>query len=416
METLQNSLVLLDPVTLVGIGLGLGFCIGVILSVFLARSSSLFFSARLKELSSQALNENTNQFLDLAQSYFSGYVREARKEFDLKGDEILRTVDPVHKILDKYEVHLGLMEKDRANAYGAITERLREMARAQIHLTQETGNLVKALRQPHVRGRWGEITLKKVAELAGMVDHCDFEEQMTKGSGKGSLRPDMVVTLPGNRQILVDAKVPLIAYLDALEASDDAERKARMKDHARQVLAHIANLSSKEYTAHFSPTPEFVVLFIPGESFFSAALAAKPDLIEKGIEKGVILATPTTLIALLKTVSYAWQQQKGYENADQIRALGKELYDRLCSMTDNMNRLGRDIEKTALTFNRTVGAMENRVMTSAGKLATLSVSSRKMADLASIDPGAGTTRHFNTKNDDTGDDDMRDDDRHTDAL
>jgi len=412
METLQNSLVSLGPFVLVGIGIGLGICIGVMVSIFLARSSSLFVSARLAELSSQALNENTNQFLDLAQSYFSGYVREARKEFDIKGDEILRTVDPVRQILDKYEVHLGLMEKDRANAYGAITERLREMAQTQIHLTQETGNLVKALRQPHVRGRWGEITLKKVVELAGMVDHCDFEEQMTQGSGKGSLRPDMVVTLPGNRQILVDAKVPLIAYLDALEAKDDTERKVRMKDHARQVLAHIANLSAKEYTAHFSPTPEFVVLFIPGESFFSAALAAKPDLLEKGIEKGVILATPTTLIALLKTVAYAWQQQRGYENADQIRALGKELHDRLCSMTENMNRLGRDIERTALTFNRTVGAMENRVMTSARKLETLSVSSRTMADLAAIDPGIGTTRQFNTRNDDTRNDDTK----HTDAL
>ncbi|MCP4723116.1 MAG: DNA recombination protein RmuC, partial [Desulfobacteraceae bacterium] len=228
--------------------------------------------------------------------------------------------------------------------------------------------------------------------------HCDFEEQMTQGTGKGSLRPDMVVTLPGNRKIIVDAKVPLIAYLDALEAKDDKERKMRMKDHARQVLSHIANLSSKEYFAHFSPTPEFVVLFIPGESFFSAALAYKPDLIEKGIQKGVILATPTTLIALLKTVSYSWQQEKGYENSEKILSLGKELYDRLSSMTDNMNRLGRDIEKTAATFNRTVGAMESRVMTSAKKLEGLAVSSRKNTDLDSID--SGTTRLFNVRHDD----------------
>jgi len=400
MELLQNNLISPEALSLLVIGLGLGFGLGVLVSIFLARSSSLFFSGRLKELSSQALNENTSKFMELAQSYFGGYVREARKDFDIKGDEILRTVDPVRKILDKYEIHLGLMEKDRENAFGAITERLREMAQTQANLHQETGNLVKALRQPHVRGRWGEITLKKVAELAGMVDHCDFEEQMSNGTGKGSLRPDMVVTLPGNRQIIVDAKVPLIAYLDALEAKDDAERKIRMKDHARQVLAHISNLSSKEYAAHFSPTPEFVVLFIPGESFFSAALEIKPDLIEKGVQKGVILATPTTLIALLKTVSYSWQQQKGYENADKIRVLGKELYDRLCSMTDNMNRLGKDIEKTAITFNRTVGAMETRVMTSAKKLEILSVSSRKMTDLASIDPGYGTTQHFNTRHDD----------------
>ena len=388
----------METLTLLGIGLGAGFGLGVLVSIFLARSGTLFFSGRLKDLSSQALNENTRQFMELAQSYFKGYVREARKDFDIKGEEILRTVDPVHKILDKYEIHLGLMEKDRENAFGAIRERLREMAETQAHLHQETGNLVKALREPHVRGRWGEITLKKVAELAGMVDHCDFEEQMTQGTGKGSLRPDMVVTLPGNRKIIVDAKVPLIAYLDALEAKDDKERKMRMKDHARQVLSHIANLSSKEYFAHFSPTPEFVVLFIPGESFFSAALAYKPDLIEKGIQKGVILATPTTLIALLKTVSYSWQQEKGYENSEKILSLGKELYDRLSSMTDNMNRLGRDIEKTAATFNRTVGAMESRVMTSAKKLEGLGVSTRKNIDLDSID--SGPTRLFNARHDD----------------
>jgi DNA recombination protein RmuC len=400
MQILSNNLASLDPLSLLGIGIGLGFFFGVLVSIFLARSSTLFFSARLKDLSLQALNENTQKFMELAQSYFGGYVREAKKDFDIKGDEILRTVDPVRQILDKYEVHLGQMERDRASAFGTITERLREMAQTQAHLHQETGNLVKALRQPHVRGRWGEITLRKVAELAGMVDHCDFEEQMTQGSGKGSLRPDMVVTLPGNRKIVVDAKVPLIAYLDALEAKDDTERKVRMRSHAGQVLAHIANLSSKEYTARFSPSPEFVVLFIPGESFFSAALASKPDLIEKGIQKGVILATPTTLIALLKTVSFAWQQQKGYENAEQIRMLGGELYERLCSMTDNMNRLGKEIERTAVTFNRTVGAMEKRVMTSARKLETLSVSSRTMTDLDTIDPGCGTTRHFNVRHDD----------------
>jgi DNA recombination protein RmuC len=410
MQILHNNLASLEPFFLIGIGIALGFFLGVVVSIFWARSSTLFFSARLKDLSHQALNENSSKFMELAQSYFSGYVREARKDFDIKGDEIRRTVDPVRQILDKYEIHLGLMERDRENAFGTITERLREMAQTQAHLHQETGNLVKALRQPHVRGRWGEITLKKVAELAGMVDHCDFEEQMTKGSGKGSLRPDMVVTLPGNRKIIVDAKVPLIAYLEALEAKDDTERKVRMKAHAGQVLAHVANLASKEYTAHFSPTPEFVVLFIPGESFFSAALESKPDLIEKGIQKGVILATPTTLIALLKTVSYAWQQQKGYENADKIRVLGGELYARLCSMTDNMNRLGKDIERTAVTFNRTVGAMEKRVMTSAKRLETLSVSSRKMTDLESIDPGCGTTQHFNVRHDDARYDDAGHDD------
>jgi DNA recombination protein RmuC len=396
MEALQNNLVSLENLAF----LGLGFCLGLMVCLILARFGVVFFSGKMKDLSSQALYENSTRFMELAQSHFSGYVREARKDFDIKGDEILKTVDPVHKILDKYEAHLGIMEKDRENAYGAITERLMEMARTQQHLQAETGNLVKALRMPHVRGRWGEITLKRTAELAGMALYCDFEEQVTAGIGKGRLRPDMVVTLPGNRKIIVDAKVPLMAYLDALEAGEGKEREERMKDHARQVLSHISILSSKEYTAHFSPTPEFVVLFIPGESFFSAALAYKPDLIEKGIEKGVILATPTTLIALLKTVSYSWQQEKGYENAEKIRNLGGELFARLSSMTDNMNRLGRDIEKCATTFNRTVGAMERRVMTSARKLDDLSVSSGKMADIDSIAPGNGATHIFNARHDD----------------
>jgi len=396
MEVLQNNLVSLENLGF----LGIGFCLGLVVSLVLAKSGGILFSKKLKDLSSQALYENSARFLELAQSHFSGYVREARKDFNIKGDEILKTVDPVHKMLDKYEVHLGIMEKERENAYGAITERLMEMARTQQHLQAETGNLVKALRMPHVRGRWGEITLRKTAELAGMVPYCDFQEQMSTGGGKGSLRPDMVVTLPGNRKIIVDAKVPLMAYLDALEAGEGQEREARMKDHARQVLSHIAMLSSKEYTAHFSPTPEFVVLFIPGESFFSAALAYKPDLIEKGIQKGVILATPTTLIALLKTVSYSWQQEKGYENAEKIRNLGGELYTRLSSMTDNMNRLGRDIEKCATTYNRTVGAMERRVMTSARKLDDLSVSSRKMEEIDSIAPGKGATHIFNARHDD----------------
>lgn len=395
MGLLDNNLVSLENLAFAGGG----FCLGLVVSFLAARSYGLFFSGRIKELSSQALYENTSKFLELAQSYFTGYVREARKDFTLKGDEILRTVDPVRQVLDKYEIHLGIMEKERENAYGSITQSLVEMTRTQQSLHQETANLVKALRVPHVRGRWGEITLKKAAELAGMVDHCDFEEQMTAGAGKGSLRPDMVVTLPGNRKIIVDAKVPLIAYLDALEATDEKEKQARMKDHARQVLAHISLLSSKDYTAHFSPTPEFVVLFIPGENFFSAALAVKPDLLEQGVEQGVIIATPTTLIALLKTVSYSWHQERGYENAQKIQALGGELFVRLVSMTDAMNQLGRDIEKTASTFNRTVGVMEKRVMTSARKLEGISMTARKMGDLNPIDPDNNTTRVFNARHD-----------------
>ncbi|MCG8633341.1 MAG: DNA recombination protein RmuC [Desulfobacterales bacterium] len=392
MTSLADTLVSMEQLGF----LGAGFILGVLVCLILARTGVLFFSGRLKDMSNQALYENSVKFMDLAQSHFKGYVREARHDFRAKGDEIRQAVDPVHKVLDKYEQRLGVMEKEREHAYGSISRHLADMARTQHQLHTETGNLVKALRVPHVRGRWGEITLKKAAELSGMIDHCDFREQMTSGSGKGALRPDMVVTLPGNRQIVVDAKVPLMAYLDGLEAEDDRERETRMKAHARQVLAHISQLSSKKYTAAFTPSPEFVVLFIPGENFFSAALAHKPDLIEKGVEQGVVLATPTTLIALLKAVAYSWQQQKGYENAEIIRDLGAELFARLSTMAGHMNRLGRDIEKSAATFNRTMGAMETRVMASARKLDDLSVASASLPDLNPIPDEKMVTRQLQT--------------------
>jgi len=377
--------------------LGGGFCLGVILCFILAKSGSLFFSKKLKTLSNEALFDNSTRFMELADKYFASYVKEAKKDFDIKGNEILRTVDPVKQTLDKYQAHLHAMEKDREKAYGSISEKLLEMGRNQNLLHIETGNLVKALRLPHVRGRWGEITLRRVAELSGMTAHCDFEEQLSTGHGKGSIRPDMVVTLPENRKIIIDSKVPLMAYLDALEAPNEKERSERMKNHGRQVLMHISNLASKNYFQQISPTPEFVVLFIPGENFFSAALTIHPDLIEKGIEKGVILATPTTLIALLKAVSYSWKQKKSYENAEEIKNLGIELFTRLCSMTDNINQLGKDIEKCVSSYNRTVGSMETRVMSTAKRLENLEVSSRVMDTLQPISYSKTVTRDFNKR-------------------
>ncbi|MFH2060551.1 MAG: DNA recombination protein RmuC [Pseudomonadota bacterium] len=384
--------------------LGGGFCLGILVCAILVKASGLFVSRKLKTLSEQALFDNSSRFMALADQYFSSYVKEARKDFDIKGDELLRTIDPVKQTLDRYETRLNIMEKDRENAFGSITERLLEVGRTQNMLHVETGNLVKALRVPHVRGRWGELTLKRVAELAGMSEYCDFSQQVAvgsgKGSGKGSIRPDMVVTLPGNRKIIIDAKVPLMAYLDALEAQDESEREARMKDHGRQIMKHISDLSSKQYFDQISPTPEFTVLFIPGENFFSAALTVYPDLIEKGIEQGVVLATPTTLIALLKAVSYSWKQQKGYENAQEIQDLGKEIFTRLCSMTENFNRLGKDIEKCVSTYNRTIGAMETRVMSTAKKLENLVFSSQSMDNLEPIDELNARPREFNRQNTD----------------
>jgi DNA recombination protein RmuC len=379
--------------------LAAGFGAGVLVCVILARTGVLFFSTRMKQLSDQALYQHATRFMEMADQYFKGYVREAKKDFSIQGQELRQSMDPVRQTLDQYDTRLRAMEAARERADGAICEKLAQMGRIQHQLHLETGNLVKALRLPHVRGRWGEITLRKVAELAGMARHCDFLEQPVKGSGKGSLRPDMVVTLPSDRQIVVDAKVPLMAYLDALEASTEEEKQACMADHARQVSAHITRLSSKNYTAAFSPTPEFVVLFIPGENFFSAALSHQPDLIERGVEKGVILATPTTLIALLKSVAYAWQQKQGVENAQEIRALGVTLYRRLCAMADGMNHLGRDIEKCAASFNRTVKIMEKQVMPPARNLTTLGVAARELPDLETIDPSDARVTFFDERSD-----------------
>jgi len=354
--------------------LGAGFLAGVLLCIVLQRLGLSILTGRLKSISAEALQANSSQFLDLADRYFEGYVKEARRDLGIKGDEIIRSVDPVRQALDRYENRLGQMELDRERAFGSLTAQLLEMAKDQQNLRKETGNLSKSLRLPHVRGRWGEITLRRVAEMAGMADQCDFTEQLQRGSGKGALRPDMVVHLPGGRNIVVDSKVPLSAYLDALEASTREERVAGFRNHARQVQAHINALSAKEYWKQFVPTPEFVVLFIPGENFFSAALAQKPDLIESAIQKGVILATPATLISLLKSVSYGWSQEKSHENAKEITILGTELFQRLSSMAESMNLLGREIEKVSTTFNRTVGSMEKRVMVSARKLSALGIS------------------------------------------
>jgi len=383
----------IDTITLENLTfLAAGFSSGVLVCLIVQKLGLSFFAKRIEAMSAEALQTNSSQFLELADRFFAGYVKEAKKDFDIKGDEILRKVDPVQEALEKYEDRLGAMEREREKAFGSLSSRLFDMAKTQQNLQKETGNLVKALRLPHVRGRWGEMTLKRVAEIAGMADQCDFVEQPATGSGRGSLRPDMVVHLPGDRNIVVDAKVSLAAYLDALEAETSKEKQRFLQHHARQVQAHIATLSSKKYWQHFSPSPEFVVLFIPGETYFSAALAVNPDLIESAIDKGVVLATPTTLIALLKAVSFGWRQEKSAENAKEITRLGTELYQRLCTMSENMNRLGRDIERTAATYNKTVGSLEKRVMVSARKFTSLGISLENGEEPGSMEPAAAGTR------------------------
>lgn len=351
-----------------------------------------------RAISASALRENNRSFLDLAETTLSKYIESVKKDMDSQGKEIKNIVHPIRDALHKYDEHIQAMERARENAYGGLSQQLLSMVRTQDILQKETGKLVRALRIPQVRGRWGEITLKRAAELSGMFNQCDFFEQPSTLSEDGLLRPDMLVYLPGGRQIIVDAKVPLAAYLEALEAETDEECDAMLLAHAKHVQSHIHALSRKAYWAQFEQAPEFVVLFIPGESFFSAALSKNPHLIEEGINKNVILATPTTLISLLKTIAFGWRQEAVAENAKTISELGRELYERLYSMTAHVNRLGRDIERCATTYNQVIGSFEHRVFASARKFKELGLYLKDGKDLLFINPADKKTRRLEVDN------------------
>lgn len=324
-----------------------------------------------KALANSALESNNANFLDLARTTLEKYQSQAKGELEAREKAVEALVKPVADSLKQVDEQVRGLEKTRAEAYGTLTSQVASLLDTQKALQTETGNLVKALREPQARGRWGELQLRRVIEMAGMLDYCDFQEQMSVTNDERRYRPDVVVKLPGGKNIVIDSKVPLTSYLAAVEAPDNATRTVWLTDHARQLKQHIDNLAGKAYWAQFQPTPEFVVLFLPGEVFFRAALDGDAELIEYGVSQRVIVASPTTLIALLKAVAYGWNQKNLAESAQKISEAGKLLYERLCVMTRHFEDVGSRLGAAVDSYNKAVGSMQRSVFPVARKFAEL---------------------------------------------
>lgn len=327
-----------------------------------------------RALSADALKMNAEQFTAFARQSLEQQQQGARHELEKRQLAISEMVKPLAESLNKVDERIGELEKARELAYGQLTEQLKMLGESQQRLQAETGNLVKALRTPQVRGRWGEVQLQRVVEMADMLEHCDFVQQESTSTENGRLRPDMVVRLPNGRQLVIDAKVPLDAYLDALDKESDAEKEICLARHAAQVRAHLVQLGQKKYHDQFDPAPEFVVMFLPSESFFSAALAQDPRLLDHGVDNKVLMATPTTLIALLKAVHYGWRQEQMAENARVISELGVQLYERVRSLTAHFVQMKKGIEITSESYNRAVGTLERQVLSTTRKFQKLGAS------------------------------------------
>ncbi len=341
-------------------------------------------TAAVSELANRSLKSNSENFLRLAEQNLGTQQERAKHELSEREKAVENLVKPIREALQQSQKQIAELEKARSQAYGSIRQQLETMQLSQRTLAEETRNLVKALRRPEVRGRWGEITLRRLVELAGMVEHCDFREQVHNTGDDGVIRPDMIVSMPDDRQLIVDVKTPLDAYLEAVEAADDTQRNLALQRHARKLREHVRKLASKGYWDQFAKSPEFVILFIPGDQFLSAALNEDPELIEFALSEQIILATPTSFVALLKAVAYGWRQLSLAENAEEIRRLAEDLYGRLATFVSHLNKVGRQLASSVDNYNRAVGSLERKVLPGARKFVELGIRPKK--ELESIEP------------------------------
>lgn len=335
------------------------------------------FEATFKSLAGDVLKSNSSEFLKLAETSFKVLQTRASGDLQQREKAVESLVKPIRESLEKAEQHIRTIEKERQQAFGSLSRHLELMANTQQQLQSETRNLVKAFSRPEIRGQWGELTLKRLAELAGMVEHCDFDQQASVDSDEGIQRPDMVVRMPGGREIIVDAKAPMDGYLGAVEASEDDERLQEIRRHARNVRDRVRELSAKRYWKQFPRSPDFVVLFIPGDQFLSAALEIDPQLLEDAMADRIVLATPSSLVALLRAVAYGWRQEALAENAEQIRVVGEDLYERLSTFADHLGRLGSSLNNSVVSYNKAVGSFDSRVLPGARKFKDMGIQEKK---------------------------------------
>lgn len=346
-----------------------------------------YLAERFQALSTQALDASQQRLAEVSEIRLRAANLSAARDLDSRRNAVEQLVEPLKQTLARVEAQLRETEAARQTSHAALTEQVKSAKEASEQLRMQTQALVTALRRPEARGRWGELQLRRVVELAGMSARCDFDEQVTVADpgAEGQLRPDMVIRLAGGKNIVVDSKVSLAAYLEAAEAADDDVREARIGAHARHLREHVDRLAAKAYWAALSPAPEFVVLFIPGEAFLAPALEREPGLLEHAIARRVHIATPTTLVTMLRTAQYAWQQQALSENARAVFDLGRELYDRLAQLGKNVDAVGKSLAGAVTAYNRAVGSLESRVLVSARKLNALAVTDAELESPQQVD-------------------------------